>query len=189
MDKTKRLAESAILIAIGTVLSFIKFESFWVKGGSITLASTLPLVLMSYRYGVKWGAFSAFVYSLIQALLGAQNFGYAPTFIVWVGILLFDYILPFTGIGMSSLFKNISSNKRISIIISIFITYFFRFACHTFSGWIVWGSIYQNVGWEAFTFSFGYNGAYMLPEFIISALVVAISYKSIEKYWQSCIVK
>ena len=74
MDKTKRLAESAILIAIGTVLSFIKFESFWVKGGSITLASTLPLVLISYRYGVKWGAFSAFVYSLIQALLGAQNF-------------------------------------------------------------------------------------------------------------------
>lgn len=184
MNKTRRLTESAILIAIATVLSLIKIESFWAKGGSITLASTFPLIIISYRHGFKWGAFSAFAYSIIQALLGASNFGYAATFAVWMGILLFDYLIPFTCIGFASLFRNINKNTLVSFIISIFITYFFRFICHTFSGWIVWGSIYNNVGWEAFTFSFLYNGSYMLPEFIISAIIAAVSFKSINKYWE-----
>lgn len=184
MKNTRRLTESALLVAMATVLSFIKFESFWVKGGSITLASMLPLVLISYRHGLKWGAFSAFVYSIIQALLGASNFGYSSSFAIWIGILILDYLLPFTVIGLSSMFKNISKDKLVAILIGMFITYFMRFASHTISGWIVWGSIYNNVGWEAFTFSFLYNGSYMLPEYIISAVVTLVSFGSMRKFWE-----
>lgn len=58
-----RLVESALMIAAGTLLSLIKFDM--PMGGGMTLCSMLPLVLISHRYGWKWGTFNAFVYSLL----------------------------------------------------------------------------------------------------------------------------
>ena len=40
------------------------------NGGSITLLSMLPFILVSYRHGTKWGLFTGFVNSLLQMLLG-----------------------------------------------------------------------------------------------------------------------
>ena len=47
---TKVLAEVAILVALATVLSYIRFVVF-PQGGSVTLASMVPLVILSYRRG------------------------------------------------------------------------------------------------------------------------------------------
>ena len=52
--KTRTLVECAILIAIATVLSLFKLLDL-PYGGSITLASMLPIVLLSYRHGLVWG--------------------------------------------------------------------------------------------------------------------------------------
>ena len=49
---TRKLVESAMLIAVGTVLSMLKFDM--PMGGGLTLCSMLPLVLLSHRYGWKW---------------------------------------------------------------------------------------------------------------------------------------
>lgn len=48
-----RFCESAIMIALATVLSMIKFANL-PFGGSVTLCSMLPLVLIAYRYKWKW---------------------------------------------------------------------------------------------------------------------------------------
>lgn len=75
-DKTKKLVTSAMLIALGTAISFV---SEWIPflnlpfGGTITLASLLPLVLISYLYGIGWGVGSAFVYSLLQMAVGFRT--------------------------------------------------------------------------------------------------------------------
>ena len=53
-SKTRILVECALMIAIGTVLSNIKFFTM-PNGGSITLLSMLPFVLVSFRHGAKWG--------------------------------------------------------------------------------------------------------------------------------------
>ena len=66
--QTRKLVESAMLIAVGTVLSLIKFDM--PMGGGVTLVSMLPLIILSHRYGWKWGTVSAFVYSLLQLVLG-----------------------------------------------------------------------------------------------------------------------
>ena len=50
--KTRTLVECALMIAIGTVLSNIKFFTL-PNGGSLTLLSMLPFVLVSFRHGVK----------------------------------------------------------------------------------------------------------------------------------------
>lgn len=70
-----RLCESAIMIALATVLSMIKFANL-PFGGSVTLCSMLPLVLIAYRYKWKWGLLTGAVYGLVQMVLGANNLSY-----------------------------------------------------------------------------------------------------------------
>ena len=59
-SKTRILVECALMIAIGTVLSNIKIFTM-PNGGSVTLLSMLPFVLVSFRHGVKWGLFTGLV--------------------------------------------------------------------------------------------------------------------------------
>ena len=59
--KTKRLTESAMLIAIAVVLELVGKSIIppMPFGGQLTLCSMLPIVLISYRHGVKWGITAA----------------------------------------------------------------------------------------------------------------------------------
>ena len=98
-SRTRTLVECALMIAVGTVLAQIKiFEMPF--GGSVTLVSMLPFILVSFRHGVKWGLATGFVNSLLQMLLGF----YAPpagTVAAFVGVVLLDYVLAFTLLGSS----------------------------------------------------------------------------------------
>ena len=58
---TKKLVTSAVMLALASVLSTIKIFQMPL-GGSITLLSMLPVVLLSIKYGKKWGVFLAFAY-------------------------------------------------------------------------------------------------------------------------------
>ena len=71
--KTRIMVECALMIALGTILANIKIYEL-PNGGSITLFSMVPFILVSFRHGVKWGLFTGFVNSLLQMLLGF----YAP---------------------------------------------------------------------------------------------------------------
>ena len=71
-SKTRTLVECALMIALGTVLANIKIYSL-PNGGSITLFSMLPFIMISFRHGVKWGLFTGFVNSLLQMLLGLDR--------------------------------------------------------------------------------------------------------------------
>ena len=66
-------SESALLLAIAVVVELVaKLLGLELPfGGTITLASMFPVVLISYRYGVKWGLLSCFTYSLLQMIMGA----------------------------------------------------------------------------------------------------------------------
>lgn len=98
-SRTRTLVECALMIAVGTVLAQIKiFEMPF--GGSVTLVSMLPFILVSFRHGVKWGLATGFVNSLLQMLLGF----YAPpagTVAAFVGVVLLDYVLAFTLLGLA----------------------------------------------------------------------------------------
>ena len=58
-SKTRTLVECALMIALGTVLANIKIFEM-PNGGSITLLSMLPFILVSYRHGTKWDRSRAF---------------------------------------------------------------------------------------------------------------------------------
>ncbi len=166
------MVEGAVMVALATVLSFIRVYNLpW--GGSITLLSMLPIVLFSIRRGVASGLAVSFVYSLIQFGQGVIDgiFGWGLTPGMLVACILLDYILAFSVLGLAGIFrkKNIAG-----WIVGIALAVGLRFLCHFLSGVIIWKSFGEL--WEGFStdntilYSTLYNGSYMLPEMIFTIL-------------------
>ncbi len=182
-QKTSRLVFSAVMIAVGTVLSLLKID--FVMGGGLTICAMLPLVMVSFRYGTKWGIFTAFVFSVLQCLLGLDNVQYATSVGMAIAIILLDYIVAYTVIGFSGIFKNKARNFKSALILGISITFFARFICHFITGWMIWDALWPNeLGMAAPIYSFCYNGSYMLAEAIISSVAGTFIFKKRAEFFQ-----
>ena len=179
-SKTFRLVFSALMVAIGTVLSLFSFSGFWVYGGSVTFCSMLPLVIVSYRYGWKWGVFTSLVYGLVQMVLGMQNVMYGPNWYTVLAIALLDYIVAFGVIGFSSVFDGHVKNESLGLVLGVALAMLLRLLCHSISGWVIWDAMWPNeMGLASPVYSILYNGSFMLPEAIITAVVAVILNKAI----------
>ena len=66
--KTRIMVECALMIALGTILANIKIYEL-PNGGSITLFSMVPFILVSFRHGVQWGLFTGFAVSYTHLTL------------------------------------------------------------------------------------------------------------------------
>lgn len=171
-EKTKNLVEGALMIALATVLSFIRVVKLpW--GGSITLLSMLPIVLFSIRRGVKAGLGVSFLFALVQFVQGIMDglFGWGLTPGSLIACILLDYLLAFTVLGLAGLFRK----KGVTgWICGIALAVLLRFVMHFLSGVVIWKSFGQLWG-DFFTentvlYSLLYNGAYMLPEMIFTII-------------------
>lgn len=184
-QKVHRMVESAVMLAIAVVLSLFPFSSPWALGGGITVCSMLPLVILSWRYGCLWGTFTAFVYSLLQMILGIQNVQYADSVGTAVLIILFDYVIAFSVIGSAALFKGRLGHPRLELVLGIVVTFLVRLGCHYISGVVVWEVLWPNeLGWAAPIWSIAYNSSYMIPEIIITSLAASLSYGPLARYYQ-----
>lgn len=180
-QKLFALTECALLLALATVLSFVKLYQAPL-GGSVTLLSSLPIMFISFRYGVGRGLACGFVYGLIQLWQGSGNLAYVPTAAGIVGCILLDYILPFTLLGLAGLFyrrEGSAAAKTVTAILGVLLAVILRFACHFVGGAVVWYEITKVGGWNDYvqtvgmwTYSFVYNITYLGPD---SALVLAAS--------------
>lgn len=178
-NKLKVLTECAIMVALATVLSLIKLWSSPL-GGSVTLLSMLPIIVISFRRGVPAGLGSAFVYSIIQLLLDQSVIAYVPTADGIIGTVFFDYILPFTALGLAGLFYKADqqNNKAlVSIIAGTFMVLLIRYASHVVSGSIIWYEITKEGQWNDYvstvgpwTYSLVYNITFMGPEAAITLI-------------------
>ena len=69
---TQRLTTSAVMLALAAILAMVCALIPFLNlpfGGGFTIASMLPIVLISYMYGIRWGIFSSAVYSLMQIVM------------------------------------------------------------------------------------------------------------------------
>lgn len=170
----KRLVVTAMLIALGTVLSMIKIWEMPL-GGSITLLSMLPITLISIEYGVGWGLGGAFVCAMLQmALSFSQVLSWGLSPLAVVGCLLFDYAIAFTVLGFAGLFRK----KGVpGICAGVATALVLRFICHIVSGVLIFGS-WLPEGWgNPLIYSICYNGAYMLPELVLTMAGTIILFK------------
>lgn len=169
----KALTESAIMIALSTVLSLLKIVEF-PYGGSVTIASALPIAIISYRYGIKLGLLSSTVYGIVQQLLGLSTLSYVTTWQSVVAIILLDYIVAFAVIGLAGMFRKLIKNQAVAIALGGACVCLLRYICHVISGATVWAGL-SIPDSAALIYSFIYNATYMVPEtivFIIAALYI-----------------
>ncbi len=202
--KTARLTLSAVMIAISIAISAICSAVPFFNlpfGGGFTVASMLPIILVAYMYGVKWGLLTGFVYSIMQMLLGYNTvtsfFLPGDSQMVWyiaIIVCLIDYVIAYTALGLGGIFRN-KLGKAKAICIGSIVTLSVRYIAHIVSGAIFFGSwaewFFTQDGFPAFgqtivntfsgnalsiVYSIFYNGTYMIPEIIITSIVaVAVS--------------
>ena len=202
--KTKRLTESAMLLAMAIVLELVS-KSFIPEmpfGGQITLVSMLPVVLISYRHGVKWGLVSGLCYALIEMVIGAKTvaaafqpgyFGDETMILNALIMCLLDYILAFSLLGLGGIFRNKIKNPGLSLMCGSLVALGARYLAHVLSGYILfsgwaewfftqdgfpaWGAkLVQSLtpGVLGWVYSLVYNGMYMVPELILTALAALL---------------
>ena len=169
-SKISVLAQCAIMIALATVLSKIEIP-IWIHGGSITAASMAPIILISYKFGTRWGIYTALTYSLFQMFLGFSNVLYCKTITAQILCILLDYILAFTFLGAAQKIGSFAKKKSAKILLGTASVCFIRFICSFISGIILW-SEYAPAEQAVWYYSLVYNGGYMLPESIITVIVL-----------------
>ena len=171
-NKTRILVECAVLVAVATVLSLFKLLDL-PYGGSITLASMLPMVLLSFRHGVGWGLVSGFVYGGIQQLLGLNTLSWVTTWQSIVAVILLDYVVAFAGTGFGGVFRKKVKSQPTALALGALVACVLRYVCHVISGCTVWAGLSIPTS-AALVYSLGYNATYMIPETIVT--VVAARY-------------
>ncbi len=173
MKKTNKLTLSAVLtaLAFALILASKLLPAPWTQGGYITLASMVPIILVSVIAGTKWGLVSGFVFSLIQMM---TDFYLPPatTFLSFAGVILLDYVFAFTVLGLAGFFVKLMGNKTWAIPLSGTIVTGLRYMMHVLSGLLIWGAFADTDCVPLYALI--YNGSYMIPEMIITTGVLAI---------------
>lgn len=195
-NSVRALCESAVMIALATVLSMIKIYDA-PYGGSVTLLSMAPIIVLSMRRGCKVGLSAAFVYALIQLLQGLNSVAYVPTPGGIVLCILLDYTLAFTVLGLGGIFRKVrftsndTANVLIAAALGTLLVTALRFACHIVSGVVIWYAL--DLEWYAddpthivnlygpWMFSVVYNGTFMLPEIIETCVGVPILTRALRR--------
>ncbi|MGI6642511.1 MAG: energy-coupled thiamine transporter ThiT [Bacillota bacterium] len=163
--RDKRLTvvvEGALMVALAFGLSFIKIYSA-PYGGSVTLGSMIPIMLYAARRGVGPGLAAGAAHGLLQLVV--EPVIYHP-----VQVIL-DYPLAFGFLGLAGLFK-----ERVAFGVTVGVAG--RFVSHYLSGVIFFASSAQG---NPYVYSALYNGGYLVPELIVSVLIIRFGlYKAVE---------
>ena len=178
----KKLAYVAVCIALTTALSFLKFELPFLNGGSITLFSLVPVLIVSYKFGVYYGVITGIVTGLLQ-------FVTSPWALTPLSFLL-DYILPYTCVGLAGVFKKPIKHPTLSLTLGTTLSYTVRFIMHFLSGLNYYAMGYITEGFPAdnmFIYSFVYNLSYVVPDMIICLIfLIPFSFtKTFKRYFLS----
>ena len=191
----------SMMIAIATVLALIcEYVPFLNLpfGGGFTIASMLPIVLVSYMFGIKWGLACAFTYSIVQMLIGFRTVSaffmpaddnYAGSLIAALSICFIDYVLAYTSLGLGGVFRG-AKNKTVSIVLCVVFALSLRYLAHIVSGYIFFGAwaewFFTQEGFYAIgkgilgtfsgaalsiVYSVFYNGLFMIPEIVITSII------------------
>ena len=187
MTKTFKICFCGIMIALATALSFVKLFEMPL-GGSITLCRMLPILLVGYFLGVKWGLATSIVYAAICLLLDLGSIsGYGMTPWALVGVVFFDYVISFGGLGLAGIFRSAFHRERelaggrvgLYYLVGMIFAVFIRFVGGVLSGATVFAV------WSQWTnpllYSICYNGAYLLVDLAICLVVAVFLYRPLKK--------
>ncbi|MFA6627957.1 MAG: energy-coupled thiamine transporter ThiT [Bacilli bacterium] len=164
--KIQWMAEIAILSALSLTLDYVSAligGALWPQGGSISIAM-VPIMIVSYRWGIKSGVTCGLIVGTIQLFWGEA-----------AGLLaiILDYVFAYGVVGLAGIFNSQMkrANKQLPMIYfigGILLTFLLRFSSHVASGVLV----YEVPFWGSVTYNIGYLGI----SFVLSGILVMLMY-------------
>ena len=156
------IALAGITVALSFALSYIKLFSM-PQGGSVTLASLLPVMLFAYVYGPKKGIFVGFIYGSLQAM--------QDPYLIHPAQFLLDYPVAFAAVGLAGVFNKVKvfdNLPQVKFALGAIVAGAFRFISHVFSGVFAFGA--DAGGQNLWAYSTAYNSFV----FVDIAIVIAV---------------
>lgn len=185
------LAEIAIFAALSFGLDALQggySRGMFVNGGSIGIAM-LPIFVLAYRRGLIPGLICGFIVSLIS-LIGAPYIinaaNYNTEFLNVMGpffMIMLDYILGYTLVGLAGAFSGLYAKGKTKgqrvlwVVVGTVMAGLLKYASHVISGALFWlnpSITFLGVNGGSVLYSFVYNGAYCIPNIIITTSVMVI---------------
>lgn len=171
----KHIAFAGVSLGLSFALSYVKFSPV-PYGGSITLASFVPLLIYAYVYGLADGL-------LVGLIFGLLNFISGPYILTPMTFIL-DYLLAFASIGFMGIARKFSDKITFNMVLGVLGVYLIRFIFHLVSGAIyfaenaVWVDFPEWAVANAFIYSFIYQCVYIPADCLIAAIVLFVLAKT-----------
>ncbi len=159
---SRTISYAAICIAMSFALSYLKLWEM-PQGGSVTLASLLPLMLFSYMFGVKKGVFAGLIYGILQTV--------QDPWLIHPAQFLLDYPVAFAAIGLTGMFRSVrafNGKPQLAFALGGIIASVLRYISHIFSG--VFAFSEYSTSDNVWLYSLGYNSFV----FVDIAIVIVI---------------
>lgn len=168
---SKSISYAGVCIAMSFALSYLRIVRM-PQGGSITIASLLPLMIYAYMFGVKKGVFAGMIYGVLQA--------FQDIYILHPAQFLLDYPVAFACIGLAGVFANVKSLEKlpqVQIALGAVVAGLARFVMHFLSGMFAFG-MWAPEGQPVWLYSLSYQAAYILPDIAIAIVFAVIVFSS-----------
>ncbi len=171
----KRIAFAGISLGLSFALSFLKVSPVN-NGGSITLASFVPVLIYTFVYGFTDGL-------LVGLIFGLLNFVSSPYILTPMTFIL-DYLLAFASIGVMGFAKKFTKKTTFNVVLGTVAVFAVRFAFHLVSGMIyfqqnaIWAELPAWALGNSFVYSFIYQCVYLPADCAIAAVVLYALAKS-----------
>ena len=166
---TRSIAFAGISVALSFTLSYVKLWEM-PQGGSVTLASMLPIMIFAYVYGAKKGVLIGFIYGILQAV--------QDPYIIHPAQFFLDYPVAFGLIGFAGALRNVKALDKIPQVkfaLSALIGATLRFAAHVLSGVFAFGAYAGDQNF--LLYSLAYN-SFVFVDLAIVIVVGAILFSS-----------
>lgn len=172
--RTRQLTEIAIFLALAVVLEFLSFLFPKMPYGGSFSISMLPLFVLTLRHGFKVGFLAGAVYGILDMVI--SGFAYVSFGIGIAGatggiaVIFLDYLFAFGAVGVAGFIFVINKKSSVWFAVGISVAMLVRYFFHWFAGITIW-SVYLDPDVPVALGSLLYNGTYMIPSLIITAIL------------------
>ena len=174
-DLTLRaLCEGAIMVALATALSFLKFFEL-PQGGSVCIGM-VPIFFYAVRWGLRNGLLASFAFGLLQLIFdGAYAWG------PWS--MLLDYVLAYGVLGFAGLFER----RKIGVFAGTVLGCVLRFIFHFVSGITIYRiyepvELFNTTYTNPYLYSAAYNGSFLAIDLLLCLAVLGALYVPLKRY-------
>lgn len=163
--------ESAMFAVLAFVIALIPLDigPFEIELGMI------PIIILSYRRGLKSGLLSGFLWGVIKLALG--NFTMLSVLQVFIEYIFAFAVSGLAGVSWKKLHREVFAENwpRVfgTIAWSTFLAVFVKYGIHYVAGVVYW-SIYAPEGMNASLYSFIVNGSSGVATFIVVGVIIGL---------------